>query len=167
MEREIKSVLENIQITTTSWQFGQSKAYFMNRNCLRTRSESFKARNPHLYAMRAGKATYRAEALRRRGIMNQTEAEYAVILKGLQGLGQIHRFEFEGITLRWAGMRYTPDFVVFSKSGEDITGIKLIEVKGTHIWSRDVVRFKGARAYWPEFQFEMWCKTKSGWKQRF
>jgi len=48
-------------------------------------------------------------------------------------------------------MRYTPDFVVFRPSQK----ILFIEVKGAHIWDRDLVRFKGARAYWPEFDFEL------------
>jgi hypothetical protein len=41
-----------------------------------------------------------------------------------------------------------------------IVVMKLIEVKGGHIWDRDIVRFKGARAYWPEFAFEMHQKTR-------
>jgi len=137
-------------------------------------SESFKARNPHLYTKTGGKATYRSESLRRRGIMNKTETEYSQILEGTRQLGQIIRWEFEGITLRWADMRYTPDFIVFRYYDDELPedqkqpgGIKLIEVKGPHIWSRDIVRFKGARAYWPEFAFEMWQKTKAGWKQKF
>jgi len=148
-------------------------------NTLVNASESFKARNPQLYATKDGKTTYRSESLRRRGIMNKTETEYALVLDAMKGFGQILRWEFEGITLRWADMRYTPDFVVFNSpmfacdsSGQTavIGGsylITLIEVKGAHIWSRDVVRFKGARAFWPEFRFEMWQKTKAGWKQKF
>jgi hypothetical protein len=64
------------------------------------------------------------------------------------------------VTLRWADMRYTPDFVVFHRAY-----IKLIEVKGGHIWDRDIVRFKGARAYWPEFSFELWQKKQGQWKR--
>jgi hypothetical protein len=94
--------------------------------------------------------------------MNRTESEYAVFLKDALQQRAILRFEFEGITLRWADMRYTPDFIVFHHAY-----IKLVEVKGAHIWDRDIVRFKGARAYWPEFQFEMWQKTRNGWKQKF
>ena len=115
----------------------------------------------------APKSRYRAEGLHRRGIMNKTETEYAQILEGMKSFGQILRYEFEGITLRWADMRYTPDFAVFIKTGEPVVGIKLIEIKGPHIWSRDIVRFKGARAYWPEFAFEMWQKTKRGWVQKY
>jgi hypothetical protein len=104
--------------------------------------------------------------------MNKTESEFALLLEAQKREGQILRYDYEGFTLRWADMRYTPDFVVFpyalaAKQGSGLTGMKLIEVKGGHIWSRDIVRFKGARAYWPEFAFEMWQNTKSGWKQKF
>jgi len=130
-------------------------------------SQSFLSANPGIDAPKPLKARYRAESLRRRGAMNKTESEFALILEASRGLGQILRWEFEGITLRWADMRYTPDFAVFVRCGDPLIGIKLIEVKGGHIWSRDVVRFKGARAYWPEFAFEMWQKTKAGWVRKF
>jgi len=113
----------------------------------------------------------------KRGVMNGTEREYSLILKGMQARGEILRFEFEGITLRWADMRYTPDFIVFdhpiainyTEEGPKRYPVtfRLIEVKGGHIWDRDIVRFKGARAYWPEFAFEMHQKTKDGWKRKF
>ncbi len=114
--------------------------------------------------------------------MNKTEAEFALMLEAQKRAGEILRYEFEGITLRWADMRYTPDFVVFyrafdvrkrigtleeMKEDRETTSIKLIEVKGGHIWDRDIVRFKGARAYWPEFSFEMIQKTKQGWKRKY
>jgi hypothetical protein len=102
--------------------------------------------------------------------MNQTEREYAWILEAQKREGKILRYEYEGITLKWAGMKYTPDFVVFHGSPYAPEGwqpMKLIEVKGAHIWSRDIVRFKGARAFWPEFQFEMHQKTKTGWKRKY
>jgi len=107
----------------------------------------------------------------KRGVMNKTEIEYALILRSQFEKGEILRYEYEGITLHWADMRYTPDFVVFlptfHNSCDQPLHIKLIEVKGGHIWDRDIVRFKGARAYWPEFQFELHQKTKSGWKRKF
>ncbi len=99
-------------------------------------------------------------------LMNKTESEYAQILEIQKKRGENQRWEYEGITLKWAGMRYTPDFVVFYR---DIAGfqprLKFIEVKGGHIWDRDIVRFKGARAFYPEFQFEMWQKKKGEWKR--
>jgi len=104
--------------------------------------------------------------------MNATEAEYALMLEAQKRNGEILRYEYEGITLRWADMRYTPDFVVFddrydvnSNKTFEYCKIKLIEVKGGHIWDRDIVRFKGARAYWPELAFECWQKKGGSWKR--
>ena len=107
--------------------------------------------------------------------MNKTEAQFALMLEAQKRAGEILRYEFEGIALRWADMRYTPDFVVFEYYDNELpmhqrqqSGIKLIEVKGAHIWDRDIVRFKGARAYWPEFAFEMWqLKKGHGWNRKF
>lgn len=97
---------------------------------------------------------------------NKTEAEYGRILEAMKRRGEILRYEYVGITLRWADMRYTPDFVVFLPrmfAAFRLLSIKLIEIKGGHIWDRDIVRFKGARAYWPEFQFEMHQKKGGIW----
>ena len=105
----------------------------------------------------------------KRGVMNKTESEFALMLEAQKRAGEILRYEYEGITLRWADMRYTPDFVVIGncyESGYPVN-MRLIEVKGGRIWGRDIVRFKGARAYWPEFAFEMYQKTKQGWKRKF
>lgn len=100
----------------------------------------------------------------KRAAMNKTEAEYALILEAMKRKGEILRYEYEGITLRWADMKYTPDFVVFLNNAvAAINGLKLIEIKGAHIWDRDLVRFKGARAYWPEFAFEMWQRKVGTW----
>jgi hypothetical protein len=110
--------------------------------------------------------------------MNKTERDFAWMLEAQKRQGKILRYEYEGITVKWAGMRYTPDFVVFANVYDDDVSeseghamwkdiIKLIEVKGAHIWDRDIVRFKGAKDYWPEFAFEMWQKTRAGWKQKF
>ena len=94
--------------------------------------------------------------------MNKTEREYGLVLEALKRRGEVLRYEYEGLTLRWADMRYTPDFVVFLPLSQPL---KLIEVKGAHIWDRDIVRFKGARAYWPEFRFEMWQKARGQWRR--
>ncbi len=106
----------------------------------------------------------------RRGKMNKTEAEFAMILEAMKRKGEILRYEFEGMTLRWFDMRYTPDFVVIGQYSESkgMTGtIKFIEVKGAHIHysQQAMARFKGARGFWPEFTFEMHQKQKSGWTQ--
>jgi len=125
-------------------------------------SQSTLEANPQLSTSRIKKTQPGATSARRRGNMNKTEAEFAMFLEDMKRNGEILRYEYEGITLRWADMRYTPDFLIFIP-----IGLKLIEVKGGHIWDRDIVRFKGARAYWPEFAFEMHQKTKDGWKRKF
>ncbi len=94
--------------------------------------------------------------------MNKTEAEFALMLEAQKRAGEIHRYEFEGITLRFANVKYTPDFVVFLNPASDWKGIpttKFIEVKGPFIKGnreRAVERFRHAKTYWPEFTFEMW-----------
>ncbi len=108
--------------------------------------------------------------------MNKTEAEFALILEAQKRAGEILRYEFEGITLRFANVKYTPDFVVFSErvrhaltGGHSVSQtIKFIEVKGPFIKGnreRAVERFRHAKTYWPEFSFEMHQKTKDGWRQ--
>ncbi len=111
--------------------------------------------------------------------MNKVESEYAMILEAQKRAGEILRYEFEGITLRFANVKYTPDFFVTAKSvklvsvdGGDIERnfyqFKVIEIKGPFILGnreRAVERFRHAKTYWPEFAFEMQQKTKDGWKQ--
>jgi hypothetical protein len=131
-------------------------------------SKSFLDANPQPDGQPEAKNDATAILTPRRGRMNKTEGAFAMRLEAMRSKGEIMRWEFEGITLRWAGMRYTPDFVVFIRNRDYyvfIQDIKLIEIKGAHIWDRDLVRFKGAAAYWPEFEFEMWQKKSGEWKR--
>lgn len=98
-------------------------------------------------------------------VMNKTEAEYALILESMKQRGEIRSYMFQPFSLPWADMKYTPDFMVTPNSGSEKR--RMIEVKGPHIHYRQqaIARFKGARSYWPEFQFEIHQKTKNGWKQ--
>ncbi len=96
--------------------------------------------------------------------MNKTEAEFAMILEAQKRRGEVTRYEFEPMTLRFSGVKYTPDFIVFYPDQP----FRLIEVKGGWMkgkFERAVERFRHARTYWPEFTFEMHQKTKEGWKQ--
>jgi hypothetical protein len=114
---------------------------------------------------------------KQRGSMNATEAEFALMLEAQEREGKIVRYVYEGITLRWADMNYTPDFfVLVARSSQfddsevgtewnEFYQYKVIEVKGGHIWDRDIVRFKGARECWKEFQFEMWQRKGGQWKR--
>ncbi len=102
--------------------------------------------------------------LRKRREPNKTEAEYGRILEALKTRGEIRDYKYEGLTLHWGGgMRYTPDWVTRGYHGQ----ITLIEIKGPHVWSRDLVRFKGCRAEWEPFgfHFQMQQKTKGEWRR--
>ena len=66
------------------------------------------------------------------------------------------------MTLRFAGVKYTPDFIVFYPDQP----FRLIEVKGAWTkgkFERAVERFRHARTFYHEFQFQLWQKTKDGW----
>lgn len=124
---------------------------------------------------------------KKRGLMNKTESEFGLYLEALKRNGEILRYDFQGLTLRWQSgddiIRYTPDFVVFEEGFEKRTHhidgtttttvswrIKLIEVKGGYTkmpgyLERAVERFRHARTFWPQFQFDLHKKTKQGWKK--
>lgn len=123
--------------------------------------------------------------------MNKTEYDFSLYLEALKSRGEISRYEFQGISLRWGrdgktgeSMRYTPDFVVFAKEifvplnpetelpegitfGRDYRIIRMIEIKGKQViyQQQALARFKGCRSDWPEFEFQMWKKTDTGWTQ--
>lgn len=89
---------------------------------------------------------------------NKTEQRFLDILAAQQRRGDIVSYRYEGMALKWGDcMSYCPDAVVIPNEGKWM----MIELKGAHIRSRDMVRFKGCRAEWPEFDFAMW-QWKSG-----
>lgn len=149
-------------------------------NALKNASKDTIRLNPHLGLLPGEKTKLAVNVRARRGIrkaMNMTESEYARILEAMKQRGEILRYEFEGITLRWQGIKYTPDFLVFHCQTIECPSptestifqhIKLIEIKGPFIkgkYERAIERFRHARTYWPEFQFELHQKTRQGWKQ--
>lgn len=76
-------------------------------------------------------------------------------------VNRVHECFDVPIELAMARMRNGPcDDLPRKVTGADVT---LIEVKGAHIWSRDLVRFKGCRAEWPMFQFEMHQLVRGTW----
>jgi hypothetical protein len=94
--------------------------------------------------------------------MNGTERDFLAWTK--RCLTPSHVVIYQPIRLRWGGnMHYKPDFGIRLRS----TGaMRLIEVKGPHIFSRDIVRFKGCRAEWQDlFSFEMWQVDSGIWRQ--
>lgn len=119
--------------------------------------------------------------------MNGTETAYSLILEAMKRRGDIIEWRFEGISLAWGvdprtgkPMYYTPDFWVLdgtiSKESDlsatwnvmppvEYTKVRLIEVKGAHIFAKDLIRFKGCRAEWPMFAFELHQKKGGEWNR--
>lgn len=102
--------------------------------------------------------------------MNKTETAFSQLLQAKMNRGEIVSFDYEGMSLRWSGMTYTPDFVAVEGISHlypiaDRPYVRLIfyEVKGAHIYSRDMVRFKGARGNYPLYEFQMWQLKKGDW----
>jgi hypothetical protein len=105
---------------------------------------------------------------KKRGLMNKTEREFSFILEAMKRKGEILRYDYEGVTLNFAGVRYTPDFVVFPPAIAVSGQVKFIEVKGAFVkgkFERAIERFRHARTYWPQFLFELHQKTRDGWKR--
>lgn len=106
-------------------------------------------------------ATQTPKRLRQAKQPNKTEAAFGRLLEIRLRKDEFARIDYEGITLRWLEMRYTPDWVATTPENTLIC----FEVKGPKIWDRDIVRFKGAKAFWPQILFEMWQHTKNGWQR--
>lgn len=115
---------------------------------------------------------------RRRRVMNRTERAYSEILELQRMAGEIVSWSFEGLALRWGNeesFTYSPDFVVVESVFESIADARpiipphvrlvFIEIKGGHIWSNSMTRFRHARDNFPLYEFRMIQKTKAGWEQ--
>jgi hypothetical protein len=138
-------------------------------------SATFQKANPHIFDAKGKKNVARGNVERKRGAMNTTERDFSLILEAQKRKGEILRYEFQGMTLRWPVgneiVKYTPDFVVFAAAKglpEGFIHTKLIEVKGGYrkfpgYLERAIERYRHAKTYWPQFQFELWKKEKSGW----
>jgi hypothetical protein len=98
--------------------------------------------------------------------MNKTEAEFGRILEAMKLRGEILFYCYEGIRLKWGDcMFYKPDFLLTKWDGASQRTV-LVEVKGAHIWDRDLVRFRGCRAEWRHvFDFELWQKKGGQWER--
>lgn len=101
--------------------------------------------------------------------MNKTEREFSFILEAQKRAGDILRWEFEGVTLRFNNLRFTPDFAVFPAAIAVSGQVKLIEIKGPYIkgkFERAVERFRHARTYYGDvFLFELHQRTRNGWRR--
>ncbi len=152
--------------------FSEASTYFRNPEMKATGfrlqlSQSCRDVNPELKDKNAVAGRSRTRVGLRCG-MNKTEAEFALILEDGKRSGEILHYEFEGITLRFANVKYTPDFTVIVDGGGNLVLLKFIEIKGPFIKGnreRAVERFRHAKTYWPEFTFEMWQKKDGSWNQ--
>lgn len=121
--------------------------------------------------------------------MTRPEKEYGLILEAMKRKGEIVDYKPWGTKLAWGKdpktgrlMYYTGDFLVIKKWGPMLYAVThgpkgkgrseiwdpaamviIIEVKGAHIWPKDLIRFKGCRSEWPMFQFEMHQLEKGVW----
>lgn len=80
-----------------------------------------------------------------RGLMNNTERNYSVLLTSMMGSGDISWWSYEGLKFRLAkDTFYTPDFVVMLPDGT----IELHEIKG-HWETAARVKIKVAASMFP------------------
>ena len=103
--------------------------------------------------------------------MNKTEYEFSLILEAqkIRGDVDVFTYKYEALTLHWGfddktgkRMRYKPDFLVRRLNLVS----RVIEIKGGHIFDRDLVRFRGCRAEWQWlFDFELWQKKAGEWRR--
>lgn len=108
--------------------------------------------------------------------MTIPEKEMDLMLKVQQQKGEILEYRFHPLKLAWGvdpdtgnAMIYTPDFlVVRGEFRQNIYAkdIVLIETKGSKLFHAHLVRFRGCRACWPIFQFELHQRDKEGgWRR--
>lgn len=112
---------------------------------------------------------------KRRKVMNYTELEFARLLDAQVKMGEITRWGYEEITLRWGeldNIQYTPDFTVHTASSPPGSPLHLlhlcfIEVKGGFIRDKDIEKFKAARNQFPFYEFQLWQKKNHQWSQLY
>jgi hypothetical protein len=85
--------------------------------------------------------------------MNKTEIQYAWKLESEKRLGEIKWYGFEKIKLKLSSLNcwYNIDFMVIDKEDQ----VKMIEIKGGHIWDDSIVKFKVACDLYPFIKFSM------------
>lgn len=104
--------------------------------------------------------------------MTIPEKEMELMLRVQLQEGKIREYRFQGIKLAWGVdpktgkvMIYTPDFYVVRaafRQNPYISDILCIETKGSELHQSAITRFKGCRACWPMFSFELHQRDKDG-----
>lgn len=107
--------------------------------------------------------------------MTRPEREMALILEAKKRRGEILEWRFEGISLAWGvdpengkQMWYTPDFYVVKeelRAKSFSSYVCLLETKGAKLFNAQLVRFRGCRACWPNFHFELHQLEKGTWSR--
>lgn len=94
--------------------------------------------------------------------MNKTESQYAWILEAQKRSGEIKWYGFEKIKLKISSLNcwYNIDFMVVDK--DDV--VKMIEIKGGHIWDDSIVKFKAVCELYPFVKFIMIQYKNKEWK---
>lgn len=102
--------------------------------------------------------------------MTRPEKEMGMILEAQKRNGEIVDYRFQGMSLAYSPdpetgilLRYKCDYVVIFDPL--LHWIKIIECKGhgKHAISAEAkLRFKGAKAAWPWFKFEMHQRQRDG-----
>ena len=97
--------------------------------------------------------------VKRKGVMNKTEAAYAARLELLKLGGEIIHWEYEGVTFKLADRTtYTPDFFVVCRDR-----FEFHEVKG-RLLADGSTKFKVAAEMHPWFKWYMVRKAGAAWK---
>lgn len=106
-----------------------------------------------------GKEEIMARAIYRHGVMNKTEARYAMKLRAFVSSGLVKEFAYEAVKLRIGeACFYTPDFMVINV--DDV--VEFHEVKG--FWRDDArVKIKAAAEKFP-FRFIAVQEVGGKWK---
>ena len=101
---------------------------------------------------------------------NATERDFGNLLEAQRVHGDIVRYVFHGITLRWGTLSYTPDYFVVvrhCRSMPECHQFRFVECKGDRtpptFLQHAVARYKGARDAWHEFDFQFWQRQKNVW----
>lgn len=93
--------------------------------------------------------------------MNKTEEKFAWFLEAQKRNNEIKYWGFEKIKLRLGdNCWYNIDFMIIDNN--DV--LKLIEIKGGHIWEDSIVKFKTACTLYPFIKFEMHQYKNKQWK---
>lgn len=110
--------------------------------------------------------------------MTKTERQFSLILEARKRRGEIIEWRHHGIKLAWGEdpktgkvMWYTPDFTAVMSAPRQksyIADFVVIEIKSgasARKTYKDRVRFRGCRACWPMFSFELHQKKEGQWKR--